>query len=47
MEYCDGESLRGFMAWSFVQQCRYKGLNLDPDLNCPDLEEDTELDSVV
>merc|ERR1712106_911826 len=20
-EYCDGEMLRGFMAWSFVQQC--------------------------
>ena len=24
-EYCDGEMLRGFMAWSFVQQCRYGG----------------------
>ena len=24
VEYCDGEMLRGFMAWSFVQQCRYK-----------------------
>ena len=22
LEYCDGEMLRGFMAWSFVQQCR-------------------------
>jgi len=24
IEYCDGEMLRGFMAWSFIQQCRYK-----------------------
>merc|ERR1712154_497507 len=28
VEYCDGESLRGFMAWSFVQQCRNGRLEL-------------------
>jgi hypothetical protein len=22
LEYCDGEMLRGFMSWNFVQHCR-------------------------
>merc|ERR1712117_275469 len=28
VEYCDGEMLRGFMAWSFVQQCSNGRLEL-------------------
>jgi len=27
-EYCDGEMLRGFMAWSFVQHCKNGRLEL-------------------
>ena len=33
MEYCDGEMLRGFTGWGFVQQCTNGRLQLEARSN--------------